>query len=353
MAGTLRITGGTLARRRIDVPAAADAGLVRPTTDKVREALMSALAPSLPGVVVVDLFAGSGALGFEALSRGAASCTFVEADRKTAQVIRDNAKALGVVDQCTIVVADCARFVAGQAPESADLVFADPPYARELLVPFLDAVTSILRADGQFVLERDKKSADLAPVGLSLGRDRVYGGTRVVIYEKKRDEKAPMPTAAIYPGSFDPLTNGHVDIVTRGLKMFDRVIVAIANNQSKTHAFTPTERVEMARRVFADVPGVEVDTFNGLVVEYAKKRGVHVLLRGLRAVSDFEYEFQLASMNRKIATEVETAFMMTSEENFYLSSRLVREVASYGADVQAMVPGPVHEALLARFAKKP
>lgn len=154
-----------------------------------------------------------------------------------------------------------------------------------------------------------------------------------------------MNRTAIYPGSFDPMTLGHIDIVQRGLKLFDRVIVAIAVNRNKTHMFTLEERLEMAQQCIGHLPGIEIDVYDELLVDYCHKKGVNVLLRGLRAVSDFEYEFQLASMNRKLAADIETVFMMTSEEHFYLSSNLVREIASYGGDVSELVPEPVLKAL--------
>ncbi|HYH97086.1 pantetheine-phosphate adenylyltransferase [Hyalangium sp.] len=160
-----------------------------------------------------------------------------------------------------------------------------------------------------------------------------------------------MPVA-IYPGSFDPLTNGHLSLIQRGLQMFDRVIVAIAVNPKKTPLFTLDERRELIREACPD-PRVEVDAFQGLLVEYAKQRNVSVLLRGLRAVSDFEYEFQLANMNRKLAPGIETVFMMTGEDYFYISSQLVREVASLGGDVTGLVPSNVHAKLVAKFAWKP
>ena len=157
---------------------------------------------------------------------------------------------------------------------------------------------------------------------------------------------------AIYPGSFDPLTNGHLSIIHRALGMFDRVIVAVAVNPKKVPLFTEEERKEFIRQSCPD-PRVEVDAFQGLLVQYAKARGVNVLLRGLRAVSDFEYEFQLANMNRKLAPGIETVFMMTGEDYFYVSSQLVREVASFGGDVQALVPPHVFQSLKAKYAKKP
>ncbi len=161
-----------------------------------------------------------------------------------------------------------------------------------------------------------------------------------------------MPVA-IYPGSFDPLTNGHLSIIQRGLKMFDRLIVAIAVNPKKTPTFSMEERRELIQDAVKHDPRVEVDSFTGLLVEYAQKRNIHVLLRGLRAVSDFEYEFQIANMNRKLAPSIETVFMMTGEDYFYISSNMVREVASFGGDVSGLVPPNVHDKLRAKFARKP
>jgi pantetheine-phosphate adenylyltransferase len=160
-----------------------------------------------------------------------------------------------------------------------------------------------------------------------------------------------MPVA-IYPGSFDPLTNGHLSLIQRGLQMFDRLIVAIAVNPKKVPLFSLEERRELIREACQD-PRVELDSFEGLLVEYAKQRKVNVLIRGLRAVSDFEYEFQLANMNRKLAPGIETVFMMTGEDYFYISSQLVREVASLGGDVRGLVPDNVNAKLVAKFARKP
>lgn len=151
--------------------------------------------------------------------------------------------------------------------------------------------------------------------------------------------------AAIYPGSFDPMTNGHLSLIQRGLRMFDRVIVAIAVNPKKTPLFTVDERAALIEGALEGDPRVEVDHFNGLLIHYAAKRGINVVLRGLRAVSDFEYEFQLANMNRKLSRDLETVFMMTGEDYFYVSSNLVREVAAFGGNVEGMVPDNVLKAL--------
>ena len=154
-----------------------------------------------------------------------------------------------------------------------------------------------------------------------------------------------MARVAIYPGSFDPLTNGHVAIIQRGLNLFDRLIVAVANNPQKQPLFTVAERMAFLGEAVKSDSRVEVDSFDGLLVEYARSRGVHTVLRGLRAVSDFDYEFQLANMNRKLLPEFESVFVMTGEDYFYVSSRLVREVAIFGGDVTGLVPAHVALAL--------
>lgn len=158
-----------------------------------------------------------------------------------------------------------------------------------------------------------------------------------------------MARVAIYPGSFDPLTNGHVSIIERGLRIFDKIIVAIAVNVRKQPLFTVEERESFIHTQFGD-ERVEVDTFQGLLVDYASSRNVRVILRGLRAVSDFEYELQMANMNRKLDDSIDTVFMMTEESDFYVSSSLVKEVASFGGKVEGVVPEHVEEKLIEKFA---
>jgi pantetheine-phosphate adenylyltransferase len=154
-----------------------------------------------------------------------------------------------------------------------------------------------------------------------------------------------MPTVAVFPGSFDPLTNGHVDIITRGTRLFDRIIVAILVNAEKQPLFSMEERVEIAREVFKDLPSVEVDTFAGLLVDYVERRNAHAIVRGLRAVSDFEYEFQMALMNQRLNGRIETVFMMPAEQYTYISSRLIKEVFALGGRVHGLVPDMVEERL--------
>jgi pantetheine-phosphate adenylyltransferase len=165
-------------------------------------------------------------------------------------------------------------------------------------------------------------------------------------------EKTVADSIAIYPGSFDPLTNGHVDIVYRILEMFDRVVVAIAVNVRKQPLFSVEERKRQILAAVGQDRRVEVDSFEGLLVEYVQARGARVVVRGLRALADFEYEFQLAHMNRRLGQNIDTIFLMTSEKDFYVSSSLVKEVAQFGGKVSGLVPPMVEEDLYERLGSK-
>jgi len=162
-----------------------------------------------------------------------------------------------------------------------------------------------------------------------------------------------MSTLAVYPGSFDPLTNGHVDIISRGARLFDRIIVAILVNAEKSPLFTMDERVEITRSVFKTHSNVEVDTFDGLLVDYVERRNAQVIVRGLRAVSDFEFEFQMALMNRRLRPQIETVFMMPAEQYTYISSRLIKEVFSLGGRVEGLVPDLVEQRLRGKVNRTP
>ena len=153
----------------------------------------------------------------------------------------------------------------------------------------------------------------------------------------------------IYPGSFDPLTNGHLDVIRRAARLFDRVIVAVAENDSKHPLFTLDERAALVARAVRSLPKVEADTFDGLLVEYVARRKARAIIRGLRAVSDFEFEFQLALMNRKLNENIETIFMMPKDTYTFLSSRIVKEIARLGGDVSAFVPPHVQKALAGKL----
>ena len=156
---------------------------------------------------------------------------------------------------------------------------------------------------------------------------------------------------AIYPGSFDPITSGHLDVIERGSKMFGRVIVAILQNEAKLPLFTVAERMDMLRENLTEFPGVEVDTFQGLLADYAMAKGARVILRGIRAISDYEYELQMALMNRRLQPGLETIFLPASETFSFISSKLVKEVISLGGNISGLVPPLVEERLRRRIAK--
>ena len=154
---------------------------------------------------------------------------------------------------------------------------------------------------------------------------------------------------AIYPGSFDPITNGHLDVIQRAAKLFDEVVVAVAFNEQKTSLFPVDERVALIQHASATVPNIRIERFDGLLVDFARQQQASAVVRGLRAISDFEFEFQMALMNRKLEPEIETIFMMPAEKYTYISSRIVKEIARLGGDVTAVVPDSVAEALQARL----
>jgi pantetheine-phosphate adenylyltransferase len=158
-----------------------------------------------------------------------------------------------------------------------------------------------------------------------------------------------MPDIAVYPGSFDPITNGHLDLIQRALKIFDHIIVAVATNAFKQSLFTIEERLEMLRESLKEYPNVSIDSFQGLLVKYARGKKARVILRGLRAVTDFEYEFQLAMMNRRLEPEIETVFLMTGLRWVFLSSSILKEAAIHGGDIEGMVPEVVFQKLKEKF----
>jgi pantetheine-phosphate adenylyltransferase len=158
-----------------------------------------------------------------------------------------------------------------------------------------------------------------------------------------------MPKTAIYPGSFDPVTNGHIDIVERGLKIFDKIIVAILYNPNKASLFNLEERLEMLKDCLKKFKNVEIDNFDGLLVNYAAQRKANAILRGLRAMSDFEYEFQMALMNRRLNREVQTVFLMTGLRWIFTSSSIIKEAIQFGGNIDGMVPSLVQEKLVQKF----
>ena len=161
-----------------------------------------------------------------------------------------------------------------------------------------------------------------------------------------------MKKIAIYPGSFDPVTNGHIDIIKRGLRLFDKVIVAILLNSSKNHLFSLDERLDMLKISLKDMPNVKIDSFEGLLVDYAVQQDAHAILRGMRVLSDFDYEFQMALMNRKLNNKIQTVFLMAGLKWIFTSSSIIKEAARFSGDIDNMVPDIVSEKLKKKFSLK-
>lgn len=334
---------------------------MRPTPQRVRESLFSVLGDRVDGARVLDLFAGSGSLGLECLSRGAAHATFVERDRAVVSVLLQNLKAARVGETSELVVREVARALRDMADRGTqfDLVLMDPPYGRGLVEPTIAALDAggLVAPGGLVVVDHPSTEPPPDRIGsLELVDRRVFGDTAVAMFAAatqlpQRSRSTSMARVAIYPGSFDPVTHGHLNIIHRALQVFDRLIVGVLDNEAKTSLFTVDERTAQITEALNNDPRVEAVHFGGLLVDFARDQGATVVVRGLRAVSDFDYEFQMAHMNRRLAPEIETMFMMTGEEYFYVSSRLVKEVVSLGGDVTGLVPDNVVAALASRFPK--
>jgi pantetheine-phosphate adenylyltransferase len=344
----VRIIAGKARGRRLSAPKGMD---TRPTPDRVRESLFSILGGGLDGGAVLDLFAGTGALGLEALSRGATSAVFVEKARAALPVLEANRAAVGLgASEVLHLPAERALERLAARGQRFDLVFLDPPYALGLLEPILEKLVALDLLLPQATIVCEHHGRDPAPVGpssLERGETRGFGDVALTFFTVP--DRKHVVTVALYPGSFDPVTFGHLNIIERGLKVFDRLVVGIAVNVRKQPLFSPEERLEMLRETIGNDQRVEVTTFEGLLVDYARRRNVTAILRGLRAISDFEYEFQMAHMNRRLGPNIETVFMMTGEDHFYVSSQLVREIATFHGDFSGLVPEPVAARLRQRF----
>ena len=350
----MRVIAGSAKGRRLKT---SGSRATRPTADRVKEAMFSILDSrvELDGAEVLDLFAGSGALGIEALSRGAAHALFVEERREAVHALQQNIEACQFESRTRVLPMTITAALKRLARDGQrfDGVLLDPPYSEGLVATTLERLiaAAIVRPSGWIVIEHhvDEPPPVLPP--LHLTQTRRYGKTAVTLLRvPKESTEHVMQGKAVYPGSFDPITNGHLDIIRRALHVFDQVVVAVAYNPHKDAALlTPDERVELIREAVSDVGDrVIADSFSGLLVDYCDRVGAGVVIRGLRAVSDFETEFQMALMNRHLNPRVETFFMTASETYFYTASRLVKEVAGLGGNVSGLVPEVVYRRLLAK-----
>ena len=233
-----------------------------------------------------------------------------------------------------------------------DLAFLDPPYQQQIIDAVLPAVVQQMAPGGIILCETERneqlpeQAGDYYPhqnLLLRQGEDhRLSPAGGSVIMERQQ-------RIAVVPGSFDPITKGHMDIIRRAKPLFDKVIVLVVINAVKNPCFSLQERVELIRASVADIPGVEVDCYKGLLVDYVKQVGACAIVKGLRAVSDFEYEFQQALINKELYSGVETVFLTTSAVNQYLSSSVVKQIASLGGDIHPFVPEQVHDRIVRRL----
>jgi pantetheine-phosphate adenylyltransferase len=354
----MRITGGEFGGRPLRVPRGE---AVRPTSDRVREAIFGRLG-DLSQRTVLDLFAGSGALGIEALSRGAAFAVFVERSKRTADLLRSNLNGLVPTSRFRVLHTDARRALQRLARETfrADLAFLDPPYRGRDLEPLLGPLAAVLRPDAEVILE---SSVHFPPGPLEPFRERDerrYGDTVITRLqapardsnEKEDAMSEPLQSGlALFPASFDPVTYGHLNLVHRACEVFPELVVSVAHNVEKRGTFDVDERVALLEKACAGLDNVRVTAFDGLLVDYARRIGAKVVIRGLRAVADFEYEFEMALMNKHLYPDVETLFMMTDQEYLYVSSSRLKELVRFGTNIDAWVPSHVAEALQAKLGR--
>lgn len=312
---------------------------VRPTTDRVKEALFSIIQFEIEGRRVLDLFAGSGQLGIEALSRGAASAVFVDSSRDSIEVVRENLNTTQLAQSAQVMQMDSLAFLAGQCGPF-DIALLDPPYGAGLVQRALPMRRNDLRSPGKGGFAR--AGGGFLPVAavflwadFACALSQRGGGSMRI---------------AVCPGSFDPVTLGHLDIIRRSSKLFDKVIVVVmVNYHKKDSSFTAEERVQLLHRCTGDIENIEIDTYNGLLADYMREKGAVAIVKGLRAVSDYEYEFQQALTNKRLNPEVETIFITTSAENMFLSSSVVKQVCMFGGDISTFVPSEIREDIIDRL----
>jgi pantetheine-phosphate adenylyltransferase/16S rRNA (guanine(966)-N(2))-methyltransferase RsmD len=335
----LRVIAGTAGGVRLaPVPEG-----VRPTGDRVREAVFNSLGQFFDGGDILDLYAGTGALGIEALSRGCEGAVFVEKDRAARNTIAQNLRRTGFEDRAEVVAGEVGRAVERMAGRGRrfDLIFADPPYRilRSEVGGILGRLGELLRPGGRVVIEGGEAPPE--DVFGRKGATRRYGGTFVTVFERSE----LTTRVAVCPGSFDPVTTGHLDIIRRAARIFDHVVVAVGANTRKTPRLPALERAGLIEKVTADIENVSVEIMEGLLVNFAKEQGAGAIVKGLRAVSDFESEFEQAQLNRNMSSEIETVFIMAASEHSFLSSSAVREISWHGGDVRGLVPDGILESV--------
>ena len=347
----LRVIAGSARGVQLQTPRGS---ATRPTSARLRESLFGMLeAADADLSSVLDLYAGSGALGIEALSRGAGRCLFVESDRRVCRVLRDNLERAGMGDRGEVITGRVGRW---RPPEGAlfTLVLADPPYDDGAAWRAIEqAIEGAVAPDALIAVEHSARSHAPAALGGCAGLATAPPGRRCDRRLSLSRRAGPAArgaatvTTAMYPGRFDPVTLGHLDIARRAASLYEELVVAVANSRSAL--FSTDERVALFSDAVADIPNARVIANYGLTVDCARAEGATVLVKGLRSINDFLEEFDMALMNRKMAPDVDSAFLMTSIEHLVLSASRVRELASFGLDVSDLVPSSVAAALREKF----
>ena len=331
----VRIIAGEHRGRRIAAPKGEK---TRPTSDRVRENAFNLLGP-VDDATVLDLFAGSGAMGLEALSRGAASCVFVESDRDACRVINANLETLRL--RATVLCRDVFSALASDNGPY-DLVLCDPPYDFK--------AHDTARAAPRPAARRGRRSGLRVVVAAPRAGGTAARCANLPRVRLSSTHPVHQMITAIYPGTYDPVTNGHLDVIARAAQIFDRLVVGVVGNpHHKTPMFTVPERVEFLREALEGTTNVEVDVFSELVVDFARRWEARVIVKGLRVVSDFEWEFQMNQLNRTLAPEIETVYVMASPQVSFVSSSGVKEIATFGGNVEELVPKAVARRLKEMF----
>ena len=333
------------------------ARVLRPTSARVRTALFDSLAAAVDGAAVLDLFAGSGTLGLEALRRGARRVVFVERDPRHCRAVQRQVERSGLSQRaevwCDDVLSALSRL--GSVGARFDVVMLDPPYGHGWIPRVLVAMreAGVGRPGAVVVAEGHWRDRPELGSGYVLAKEARYGETALWYIRPEsheQEERGHRVRIAVYPGSFDPVHYGHIEIVRRAAQIFDKVIVAVAENVEKVPgAFPLHERVAMLTEVLSNLPSVVVAAYTGLTVDFALSHGATCLVKGLRAVGDFDYELKQSAMNRRLAPSLDTLLLIADPEYAFVSSSLIREVARLGGSVDSICPPPVVRRLRARW----
>ncbi len=335
----MRIVGG---KHRSRVLKQFDGDAVRPTSDKVRESLFNILRDLIPSATVLDLFAGTGAVGLESLSRGAKKVVFTDSSASSVKIIKDNLSALK--ETAEVIFTDALSYLE-RTQEKFDFIFIDPPYKTDLGVKALEIISrrKLLTSDGVAVFENED---DISVVnGLFLYDERKYGRTKLHFFKNKK-------VACVFAGTFDPITLGHYDMVMRAKEEFEKVFVVLMINPKKTPYFTKEERLDFMRLAFNGEKDIIVDSHDGLAVDYLKKVGTPYYIRGIRTESDLVYEQKNEALSKSIYPELKTIYYKAFKNEKHLNSTMVRECFLSGVDFSEYLPGGVYTAVKKAVAEK-